>query len=430
MKRHDVCVLVLAFAPLLTSADSGSQTPMFWEERSDLAVDECSATLDCREVFPVARLVNEPALQGLMYSAFSWSRGAVEDPTRRATVTARAGMLVNGVFTPDGSSPITLLSAAEGEGTFDWQALGVSKQVYQLTHEVTKGSVTDAEGACCGYLDFTRCNTGALQDYIEAVLAEFTHEIAVEMDDTLPWQPADVTTPRSGLFTDAALDQDDETSTTFSFRGIGVFYYEYSLDGGQLRIVVDGADGEDLSVAGGWTVGAVEFQGDGDHEVSFTFTSTGDGAVAGLRNVCWTRAASSDCAKAEADGKRMDLREGVRKPEYLSQVLPFTYSSTNWIGDVAGVTAESVAKVTIVQLVGTDPDVRNWTEVVPNTFAELVKKPGEGAIKWKPSKGVWKATFDILNGEGSIYQETAFLDLRNSRSSGFALILSSLYTFR
>ena len=127
-----------------------------------------------------------------------------------------------------------------------------------------------------------------------------------------------------------------------------------------------------------------------------------------------------------ADGARahvvMDLEEGVRTPKYLSYVLPFEYSSTNWIGDVKGVTVSSVASVTIVQLAGDDPDVTKWAEV-QGTSRELKKAVGEDAVKWKARKGVWKATFDILNGDSRIHRETVIFDLRDSRGNGFVLML-------
>ena len=36
----------------------------------------------------------------------------------------------------------------------------------------------------------------------------------------------------------------------------------------------------------------------------------------------------------------------------MEHVLPFAYSSTNWIGDVQG----TAARVTIIELTGTDAD--------------------------------------------------------------------------
>ena len=54
-----------------------------------------------------------------------------------------------------------------------------------------------------------------------------------------------------------------------------------------------------------------------------------------------------------------------------------------------------------------------------------VKAAGEGEFKWRiEGKGVWKATFDILNGEESVHHEEAWFDLRKTKGiNGFMLIL-------
>ena len=75
--------------------------------------------VDLRTTFPVASL-KDTALKGLMYSANSWERDAVADATRTATITAQAGSLADGVFTPDGSAELPVLPTATGEGTVDW----------------------------------------------------------------------------------------------------------------------------------------------------------------------------------------------------------------------------------------------------------------------------------------------------------------------
>ena len=57
------------------------------------------------------------------------------------------------------------------------------------------------------------------------------------------------------------------------------------------------------------------------------------------------------------------------------------------------------------------------------TFKVLVEKPGEDAKRWRAKKGVWKATFDILNGDESVYREDAWFDLRNAIAPGFMLMV-------
>ena len=91
---------------------------------------------------------------------------------------------------------------------------------------------------------------------------------------------------------------------------------------------------------------------------------------------------------------------------------------------MAGATAESKAHVRIVQMTGGDPVVTNWTTEVAGTSRVLYDAPGEDAVSWKAKVGrVWKATFDILNDETSIYREESWFDLRLTRVPGFLLML-------
>ena len=76
-------------------------------------------------------------------------------------------------------------------------------------------------------------------------------------------------------------------------------------------------------------------------------------------------------------------------------------------------------------MTGTTPDVYEWTDEVPDTTHVLMKGPGEAAVKWKvEGKGVWKATFDILNGEESVHHEESWFDLRKTKGiNGFMLMI-------
>ena len=143
-----------------------------------------------------------------------------------------------------------------------------------------------------------------------------------------------------------------------------------------------------------------------------------------MRNVRWVEEDGSAWALNEGRGTKADLREGVRRPKRMEEILPLTYSSTNWIG-VAGATSESTVRVKIVQMTGTTPDVCEWTDEVPGTTRVLMKGPGEAAVKWKvEGKGVWKATFDILNGEECVHHEESWFDLRKTKGiNGFMLMI-------
>ena len=380
---------------------------------------------DLRSAFPVASLQDE-ALKGLMYSANSWVRDAAPDETRTATITAQAGSLVDGVFMSDGSAELTVLPATPGEGTVDWNLSMIDKTIYRLTHTTRKNGTVDDAGICYGYFDFTQCVMAkATQAAVEAaVLGTITHKIAVVQDEYWPWQPIDTAVARSGLATDAGLLPGDETATAFTFSGRGVLHYDYDLTGGVLEVV---ADGEVVSTftaeTAGWVSCQVSFEGFGAHEVSFVYTAAGGGTAAAIRNVRWEVYDESMWARKGGGETRVDLSEGVRTPKNRDEVLPFTYSSTNWIG-AAGATATSKAHVRIVQMTGSDPAVTNWTTEVAGTSRVLHDAPGEDVVSRKLKVGcVWKATFDILNGETSVHREESWFDLRQTHVPGFFLML-------
>ena len=394
-------------------------------EATRLVQTDCSdQAIDLRAIYPVERLVNEPALQGITYSARGWRLDVpVDAPGRTATIEARPGVLANKVFTPDGAS-VTVLAATNGEGSVAWRMATVSKKVYQLTHAVMVNGKPDDFATVFGYFDFTACNARASQEEVNvAVLGSVTHPIATVQDEDRPWQPVELGVAGVGIMADSGLASGERTATSFAFRGVGVLFYEFKLDGGALAVWIDGKLQEQLPVTAEWRSGEIAFDGRDAHEVSFAYTSAGNGTAAAIRNVRWAEQANAVCAAEVVDAVRVDLEEGVRTPPRTEDVLPFAYSSTNWIGGVEGATAESRARVTVVQLTGTDLDVTNWTDEVEGTFKVLVEKPGEDAKRWRAKKGVWKATFDILNGDESVYREDAWFDLRNAITPGFMLMV-------
>ena len=425
MEKIQRGVLLLALAAALESAGGELR-----ESELTLSYDtheaSFNAVLDCRAIHPVAKLKDDPALQGLMYSALNWERDAAADSTHTATVTAQVMNWEDGALVSDGSAEILVLAATSGEGTFDWQPTEIANKVYRLTHVVSVGGVSDPMTAICGFFDFTGCrDSKATQADVEAaVLAAVTYKIAVVQDAEAPWQPIESAEARPGIATSATLASGVTTATTFCFRGIGTLQCEYLLTGGKLDMIADGEPANAFAEpTEEWVPCAVAFEDNVAHEVAFVYTAAGSG-FAGLRNVRWVeRDASLLAAAGSATDVRFDLREGVRTLKRMTELLPFEYSSTNWIGDVVGVSAESVAKVMVVRLTGGDPDVRNWTEELPGTSKLLVRKVGEGSVRWRPSPGVWKATFDILNDDSGIYQETAIFDLRKASGPGFAVLL-------
>ena len=380
-------------------------------------------SVDCRQVFEIRKGEDDPALKDFMYSAIGWEIDPAADPSRTVAITAQAGMLAaDGTFTPDDSAALTVLEEHPGMGSCNWQVTGTQQKVYRLTHTVKENSAVDAAATLYGYLDFSYCDHRATQAEVEAaVLSHVTHVVVVGQDQENPWQPVDYWQPWSGVETDAALSLGDQTTTAFTFSGHGTFFYEYRLHGGTLSVAVDGAPEVVAAPTTGWVDCSLAIDNTGEHTVAFTYTAAGDGMTAAIRNVRWAEDDRFVSVRAARSDVQADLREGpVRSPARMEHVLPFAYSSTNWIGGVSGATAASSAKVTIVQLTGTDPDVTKWTAAPGKPLRVLHDAAGEGEVKWKPKKGVWKATFDIL---GTSHHEESFFDLRESRAPGMAVIL-------
>lgn len=116
MKLGNFALGLLAAAPYLVRGESGADAPAFWDGESDRAVVTVSATVDCRTVFPVAKLEDEPALKGLMYSALGWELDTIPDASRTAMITAQGGTLEEDGFESDGSPEIVVMPAATGRG--------------------------------------------------------------------------------------------------------------------------------------------------------------------------------------------------------------------------------------------------------------------------------------------------------------------------
>ena len=153
--------LLLGMTVVVAALDSAADYVR--EDELDVATDVQSSSVlhqvvDLRMAFPVHSLAAD-ALHGLMYSANSWERNAVEDHLRTATITAQAGTLARGIFTPDRSAALTVGTGLMGDGTVNWTLTEVSKKIYQLTHAVLVNGVVDVAGECIGYFDFSCIST-------------------------------------------------------------------------------------------------------------------------------------------------------------------------------------------------------------------------------------------------------------------------------
>ena len=425
MKRAKSVLMVAVVASILTVRADGLA-----EDELNVAEDwqrceTADSAVDLRTTFAVLKPAGDPALEGMSYSARGWRLDVAEDaPSRVAEITALPGVFVDGEFVANGAE-FSVLAATPGEGTFTWEPnpVEVSKVVYRLTHTAKDGGILDTFATCYAYFDFTDCELqhATLREVEVAVLGDATHPIVTVQDAQFPWQPIESGVAGAGIVTDVGL-LSETTTTAFSFKGRGTFHYEYRVSGGSLGVRIGEAAPVALAASSDWLARAIRFEGFGDHGVAFVYAAAGGGAQAALRNVRWEED-SSAWAQREGKDLAMDLREGVRTPKYRDEVLPFTYSSTNWIG-AAGATATSKAHVRIVQMTGSDPAVTNWTTEVAGTSRVLHDAPGEDAVPWKAKVGcVWKATFDILNGETSVHREESWFDLRQTRVPGFLLMI-------
>ena len=407
-------VLLVLGAGAFAAADDGLRESEL-NVSEDLECRDSEVSADLRMVIPVMA-ESDSALAGIVYSARGWRLEVpVDDSARTAEITAVPGTLADNDFTPAGAEA-TILAARQGEGTWTWALSGEpEKKVYRLKHVARVSGTVDESATCYGYLDFTCYGEAASQAQMAAAaLDPWSEPIVMTPDSDNPWRPLRFGVAGIGVVTDKDLADGVQTATAFTFQGKGTFSCEYKLGDGTLVATIDG-EPLALSAAADWQTLSIPIDAAGVHTVSFAYTSAGNGGTAALRTVRWTVPASVEFADKVFADLRVDLREGpVRSPERMEHVLPFAYSSTNWIGDVKG----TAAHVTITELTGTDADVRTWSE--KGTPRVLHDAPGEGAVKWHPKKGVWKATFDI---RGTSHSEEVWFDLRNAIAPGFMLMV-------
>ena len=349
------------------------------------------------DLSPCWTSVEDLAKIPLSYSSVGWG---IEDLPGESTV--RLDNVTGAVF--------NVQEGLTGRGVFPWVIRGIDRKVFHIQHVVTRGGVVRAEetlNAIFDYTDFFERN-----EQIKKAVVGHSQALSCRDDTIHPWSLL-------GGAGEGVSNAADGAQLSFSFAGAGSFSVELAFASGSVVVMMDGVELETVAANAQWTQHVWPVVGFGRHTVTLRYSGTSEIRVRNaVMNGC-------DCRvqPVASESSALDLRRGVRKVRRYTEILPFTYSSTNWIGDVVGVTAASVARVTIVQLTGSDPDVVNWTEMVPGTFKELVKKTGEGEVKWRPKQGVWKATFDILNDDKSVRQESAILDLRNASGCGLILML-------
>ena len=409
MNRNLKCVWALAAAPCALTAFADGLRESELVVATPLQDVVVVQDADLRNCWVVKG--DSPRIE-LPYSAVGWGPEPLSSPAS-VRLNQQDGSFVNGAFVP-GVNSRNLATGLSGSGVYVWTPGEDATGAYRILHEATRSGQVLLSETFAAYFDFTAWRQMPAESR-SAVLG-FTQPIECGYYADAPWSLVD----GAG---DGLRNEEDGAALSFAFSHCGVLRFEYALEGGVLELWSGDERIGVLGATDGWTVHSMSFPTDDRHELELRYVADGGGVVR-VRNVCWDIGDSAFRADVVRAGVAVDLQEGVRTPPYLSDVLPFTYSSVHWIGDVSGATAASVSKVEIVQLTGTDPDVRKWTEEVPGTRLELVKKAGEGEIKWNPSKGVWKVTFEIKNGDGTVKTEDAVLDLRKSRTRGMFLFLT------
>lgn len=365
-----------------------------------VSADGETAPLDLSPVWNIAKKAD---VRPLAYSAAGWDCDPVE-----------SGRTVTLVRIFGEADETEIVSGLEGRGTYTWTLSGVQRKPYRVEHRVLSGGEEVASVRLTAVFDFTGCTdlVTSDEDMIKAVKTD-SLEFGVVNDKTNPWVP--IGGPGEGIAAPTDLGTGVSSAFTFIVKGKGVFSYDYAA-AGAFALIVDGQPVENLAEVGEWTSRTWTADGAGAHTVTFVLTGPGAGNLKSVSWICPEPYVETGASLAF----RADLREGVRTAKFRYEVLPFAYSSTNFIG-LVGTDASSVARVTVTPLVGENEDVTAWTPVTEKTEV-LVNAPGEGLRSWRPRKGVYLAKFEILTANESVHEETAIFDLREY-GAGLILLL-------
>ena len=319
-----------------------------------------------------------------------------------------------------------LASGLKGRATFVWTPDTVERVDYELSHLVKVSGASDGAQTLTAHFSFVNLANEKASDseILAAVRAEVSQRFAFENnggDEDVRWEP--VGGVGEGLVAPFADDGQNPSVSVLDVgvSGLGRFSFEVRLAGGTLAVKVDGVLRQTIAEAEDWTEISADILTRGEHLVTLEASvSAADQAF--VKGIRWWQEDLSLGADV-GDPVRVDLREGVRAVSDRAELMPFVYSHTNFVG-VAGATAASVARVSVVRLAPDFPtdDLSLWTNAVAGTERVLCREAGESSVVWRGKQGVWKAVFDILSGEGAVHTETAIFDMREFRP-GFMLIL-------
>lgn len=337
------------------------------------------------------------------YSADGWEK---EAPDSGRTVTLQ--------LTPvDGGAAVDVAVSLDGRGTYVWTPENVERKKYVLKHLVKNGSAVVGGETLTAYFSFENVEMRASEAEVRAAALGISQDCTIANDADHPWQPI------GGAGDGIASPADVASACSFQVKGQGVFCYEWALDAGTASVALDGVGARSYEASAGWREDTFSVTTEGEHV--FAFSVTAEGGPFELRNVRWITSDQS-FQMAVSESVRTDLRTGVRVLDDFSELMPFTYSLTNFVG-IVGTSSKTIAHVSVVQLTGEGDDVSQWTEEVPKTRRELKCVQEEGVVVWGGKVGVWKAMFDIVDAEGeSVHAESAVFDMRNC-ARGLCIIL-------
>ena len=382
---------------------------VLWDDGSASGGAAAPHALDLSDVWDKRNVNDEP----ILWSSLGWEDVAEAEGGK--TVTLQLIPLSAG-------EEETLRSGLTGHLETDYWTPGeVTKQVYNIRHVIVGGSPMETD--LNAYFSF--------ENYDHVAPREQDVRAAIRFGDGTGWD--------FGIANDAenwwdlaggpgeGIEAPEGASTlTFTVDGHGTFLFDYALEGGAWKVKVDGVEVRTLDAAADWT--GAELPMDErlvTHVIEFE-TELSDGDIAALKNVRWVD--TDDCfGDGRAGTGAADLREGVLVVRRSNELMPFTWSSTNFTGNALvkdtgfiPIDPQSVASVRVVQVTGAGDDVSQWTEEVAGTEKTLVaEQQGEGAIRWKGvQQGVWKAELVIATGGSETYRETRILDLRKYSEQG------------
>ena len=386
-----------------------------WDTGRSSAGKIVQKALDLSDVWDKRDLDCEP----ILWSSLGWADVAEEDGGK--TVTLRLVQL------SDGAEQILGSGLKGHRQVTNWTPREVKKQIYNIRHIVVGGSSLETD--LNAYFTF--------DNYEHLAPKEADVRAAIRSVDGTGWNfgianDAENWWTLAGSQGEGIKAPSGTSKFTFTVNGRGAFKFDYVLDGVTWTVKVDGRQVGQLDAASVPTSVELSLNGSGGvHTIEFITVLSDGASFASVRNVRWDDA-DYRVGLGKSGACPVDLREGMLVVQRAAELMPFTWSSTNFTGSalVKGVgyvqiDPASVASVRVVRVTGEGEDVACWTTEVADTEKLLVaEKPGESTVKWRGvRRGVWKAELAISTGGAVVHAETRVLDLRCYDGPGLMLIL-------